>query len=280
MATATANAAQWKSKVGRVRTASLTLIWRSAYQKQAALTISLPAKNSAVVKAFLRSGGDASISSASRGVPSTCVSMWNSGSTFLRLRLVRQLPGHIALGYKSRRFHSSGQAGPAAANLGSNESRRTVPDRRRDDLQADTAREDRAVGGRAGAAARARRAAVPARRRRQRRKLQPRSERFQETVRHRSLQPDRQRFRVDRAHQRRGLGQRLRRLAGDQPARWRRRNSDIFGRRAATPSATSAPILSARSTSRRNAPPRCSGSSARIPDTPRDMATWSSSSRR
>jgi hypothetical protein len=36
MATATANAAQWKSKVGRVRSASLTLIWRSAYQKQAA----------------------------------------------------------------------------------------------------------------------------------------------------------------------------------------------------------------------------------------------------
>jgi hypothetical protein len=50
-------------------------------------------------------------------------------------------------------------------------------------------------------------------------------------VRHRSLQPDRQRFRTDRTHQRRGLGQRLRRLAGDQPARWRRRDSDIFGRR-------------------------------------------------
>ena len=54
----------------------------------------------------------------------------------------------------------------------------------------------------------------------------------------------------------------------------------IFSVGGATPSATSAPILSARSTSRRSAPPRCSGSSAGIPDTPRDMATWSSSSRR
>jgi hypothetical protein len=189
MATATANAAQRKSKVGRVRSASLILIWRSAYQKQAALTISLPAKNSAVVKAFLRSGGEASMPSATRGVPSTCVSMRkNSGSTFLRLRLVRQLPGHIALGYKSRRFHSSGQAGPAAASLGSNEPRRTVPDRRpreKIELLADGLAQLRERGGRlfllgvGGSAGNC-------------------SHAVNDST-----------FRADRAHQRRGLGQRL-----------------------------------------------------------------------
>jgi len=85
MMTVTANAAQRKSKFGNVRTASLTSIWRSAYQKHAALTMSLPAKNNALVKTFLRSGVDPSISSASLEVPSTCVSIWNSGSTFLPL---------------------------------------------------------------------------------------------------------------------------------------------------------------------------------------------------
>ncbi len=52
--------------------------------------------------------------------------------------------------------------------------------------------------------------------------------------------PDRQRLRADRAHQRRGLGNGVRRLARSQPARRQGRASSSFRSAAATSSATSA----------------------------------------
>ncbi len=77
---------------------------------------------------------------------------------------------------------------------------------------------DREHGRRCWRRSRRRRPAFLPGRRRQRRELLARGERFSQDRRHRVLCADRQCRRADRAHQRRGLGKRLRRVAEGQPA--------------------------------------------------------------
>jgi hypothetical protein len=96
----------------------------------------------------------------------------------------------MLLEYKSQRFRSSRKPAPPLQTLGPmNHAARFLTDaetickqipREKIELLADGLAQLRERGGR-----------LPARRRRQRRKLQPCRERFQEAVRHRSLQPDR-----------------------------------------------------------------------------------------
>ena len=63
----TAKAAQRRSKVGRLRTISLTSIRRSTSQKHAALMISFPAKSRGLTKRCLVSVPDTPVSFANRG---------------------------------------------------------------------------------------------------------------------------------------------------------------------------------------------------------------------
>jgi hypothetical protein len=162
MATDTANAAQRESKAGSERMVSPTLICRSTYQKQAALTINLPAKNKASVKALFRAAGDAPIWSASLGALCTSVCKWNS---------------------------STADSRPAAANVGSDEPRRTVFDRRSDDLQANTTRDEKIELLADGLAQLRERGGRLFLLRRQRRQLQSWRQRFQEAVRHEAYSP-------------------------------------------------------------------------------------------
>src|SRR5258706_5259253 len=96
---------------------------------------------------------------------------------------------------------------------------------------ADRRRGDREAGAGAEGAARAPRAAVLPRRGRQRRQLRPRGQRFPQAVRHRGVRADRQRVGAHRAHQRRGLGDDLRRLDPHQPRRRERRGVRLLRRR-------------------------------------------------
>ena len=119
---------------------------------------------------------------------------------------------------------------------------------------------------------RPRRAAVHPRRRRLGRARRPRGQRLPQAVRLRGLRADRQRLRAHRADQRRGLRDRLQRVAARLAARRRRRAARLLGRRRRRRARASRPTSSRAIDLAREPAPRCSGSSAATAVTPRAVA--------